>query len=1066
MRKGISFLILLFLCSLCASAQEVLRPRTDVTAFDNVGEMMRGNYQESPYYMSLDEGWDVVEKDSSVRYIRQLEVEGSWSDYHVYINVRGAYSISVKVNGKEVGVADDSRHWNEFLLDDYLQYKKVNTITIDALKYGNGLLLENQDTRVGLHGMPYLLFKSDPNVSDYNLQADYDANTHQGVVNLSAEVFCGKKKGKYYLEAEILDPSGKNVGRMGKWVVFNGRSENTVEMSYTCPSVNPWNAESPTLYYLTIRLRDEKMNEEELIGTHFGFRRIEIKNGQLLLNGKAITLKGVIYGQEYDTETDGHERMLKDIIAMKGNNVNAVRTAINSPIDPYFYNLCDRYGLYVIADANLHPVSNQNQAVATNSEYIPLFERRVDNLYGKYKNQTSIIAWCLGSTTDNGICMSSAYKRLKAQETYRPVIFPAADFGDATDVIAPILHDPNALKQYVAKSGERPCMVMKAVHGDQFSNLETIWPFVESHSVQGVFVAEWPIDAVALADLKQLFGPFDVKMTKLLPDEGEFVVYNRNDFTGFGNSIIEYNIFTNMKPFITGGDLPVAVPVGGSDKAIVRIPAVELQQGEELFVRFDMRTPSTMLNQGSAHIGSVSFPLKTKSGRGETKRITTAPDSSLFTLPVDLSFVGYDSVRCEVVGELVRKPDDNTLCKDRMLRYVTADNDLLCDVRCTQTVYGANDVVFDYSIAPAAGRTRHDALRPYLLVRQRADSVEWFGMDREVCIKGHNSGIVGIYADRFSPMLRQDVRWCALLGGDESTLIEVLHEHVAMKIEADHLELYPLSDTSFRLHIGKCQRANLATQAGYEYPRLTVGTLAPPVISSSAIRFSQPLEVTITSSQPCEIRYTLDGSEPTPQSPLYANPISIGTTTTVKARAFAKDMPPSFTSTRRFNYDYIVKTTFSRRPNTPYNVGTDTLLFDGIRGTADDFSRGWVGFAGGEVATTIQLARPIDVESIVIRYAHAPETWAFAPQKVAVVLSQDGEHYTDTVRAEVGFDPSSSDESGSRVVELHIAIDRPQVGYMKILPSTLATIPAWHRGKGLKPWLLMDELEVHEKANR
>jgi beta-galactosidase len=117
---------------------------------------------------------------------------------------------------------------------------------------------------------------------------------------------------------------------------------------------------------------------------------VEIKDGQLTVNGKAITIKGITYGIEHTEGYASREQMRQDIIAMKRTNINAVRTSRYSPMDPFFYELCDSYGLYVVADANLMPVSSQHQAVATDQDYAPLFERRVENLYGKYKNHTSI----------------------------------------------------------------------------------------------------------------------------------------------------------------------------------------------------------------------------------------------------------------------------------------------------------------------------------------------------------------------------------------------------------------------------------------------------------------------------------------------------------------------------------------------------------------------------------------------------------------------------------------------------------------------------------------------------
>jgi len=280
-----------------------------------------------------------------------------------------------------------------------------------------------------------------------------------------------------------------------------------------------------------------------------------------------------------------------------------------------------------------------------------------------------------------------------------------------------------------------------------------------------------------------------------------------------------------------------------------------------------------------------------------------------------------------------------------------------------------------------------------------------------------------------------------------------------------YLRIYPWSNTSFRIHLRPYSQADPASCYGIRFPRMTAGMLEPPVISGSELRFSQPLKVTITSQPGSEIRYTLDGSDPTQESPRYTAPFAINATTVVKACAFAKDMPPSFIATRKFNYDYIVSTTFSRKPNTPFNVGTDSILFDSEKGTVDDLSQGWLGFSGDGVVTTVRLAKPIDIEYVTLRFAHAPELWAFAPRQLSVALSTDGTTFVDTLQVSVPVDAASEDARDPRVVEVRVPVDRNGISMLKVDAQSIGTIPAWHRAKGLKPWLMMDEIEVSEATH-
>ena len=1068
MRKGLTVVIASCLIGVSGQWTAVrgqMPARANVTPYYDEAAIEKDAYRESPYYMELMGSWQQRQTDTSIQYTRQLEAERSWKDFLIYLNVRGGRAVRVMLNGKALGCGDDSRHWNEFLLSpELLRYDRANSLTIETMKQSRGALLEDATLPVGLNGEPYLLFKNDPNVADFTLVADYDAASSMGVLTLSADIYCGKRKGKYYLEVEVWDPRGRSFDRMGRWVVFNGKSEESLDISRSWPGVIPWSAEEPNLYTAVMRLRNDKMEEEETVGARFGFRRVEVKEGVLLFNGKAITLKGVTYGLQHTEGYALRQQMQRDIETMKQHNINAVRTSRYSPMDPYFYELCDRYGLYVVCDANLLPLSEQRQAVATDQEYMPLFERRVENLYGKYKNHTSIIAWSLGNTRDNGVCMTAAYKRLKAKEKTRPVIFSGADYGETTDIIAPILPEVSSL--HLKKQGDRPCLLLAAVDRVHFSSLEELWQLVvDNRQLQGGFVDVWPLSNVMLSELKHLYRPFDVKLDKMTPDDGEFIVFNRNDFIPFGYYSLDYNIFTNLRPAITGGELPVVPPCGGSDKVSMRIPHVDLQAGEEMFMRFDLRMSG---QSSSVSRGTVEFPLPQRTySRRMYDGVASTSEVDTQILRYQLSFVGYEDWQADLVDRQERHPDAQTLCMDYMVRYTAPDGNTMCDVRYTYTSFASGDVVVDFTMAPTDPSV-NNTLQPLLLIWHNGDSLTWFGTDREVCFRENNSGLVGTYTMPVNGLRRQQVRWCAAHKDGEGLFIEVLGAQCAIVADGHCVSLLPPSGEKVRLHLKQYREVAPVNFYGMNFPAMTLGMLEPPLITASEIHFSQPLTVNITTPQTSNqtiIRYTLDGSEPTETSPLYNGPFTVNVTTVVKARVFAKDMPPSFTATRKFNYDYIVRTTFSRKANTPYNVGADTILFDGEKGNVEELTRGWLGFSGEAVVTTVQLAKPIDVESVTVRYAHTPATWAFAPRQVKLAFSDDGATYTDTIVATIPFDPTEEAEATPRVVELKVPVNKRGVGYINVIPETMGKIPVWHRAKGLKPWLLMDEIEVDESVS-
>ena len=1033
--------------------------RANVVPYDDEDAIVKNDYRESPYYMSLSGRWDQKQTDSSRIYSREIEVEKFWKDYCVTLNVRCGYGCRIYINDKVVGGGDDSRHWNEFNLSGFLKYGKINELKIETLKSPVGALLECENREVGLNGEPFLLFKSDPNIEDFSLVADYDAATATGSLTVDATLFNSKKKGRYYLEVEIWDPQNHSFDRMGRWVVFDGKSEVTVDMSRSWTSAIPWSAESPNLYTAVLRLRDEDMEEEEVVGAHFGFRRVEVRDGLLQVNGRLITLKGVFLQTKYDNTS--RENLRKQLLTIKQNNINSVRCSV-SPQMPVFYELCDELGLYVVCDANLFPASTQQRAVATDKDFIPLFERRVENLYGKYKNYTSIIAWSLGDTRDNGICMGAAYKKMKDLEKNRPIIFSGAEFSANTDIVAFLNPDQQQLRQATSRVGDRPFLVLAA----PIDNYDQLWQRVENtRTLQGAFANG---DANVYSDLKELYSPFDVHFLKRTGDDVEFTVYNRNDFADFSKYILEYTIYTNLRTSISGGDLPVAIDGGGVETVKLRIPPVKLVAGEELFIRFDLSQRQKGRVVTTSHIGTVAFPLNEKNSQRSTfVNSGKAVVKDLETL-IKLQFSGHEDWAAEKVAVSQRNPDAGTTCVDAMVQYLS-EGTPMCYARVTYSFFGTGDMVADYTLSPTDAF--RGTLRPQLvfnLPQKDGDSIAWFGLDRDSRFSERVFGVPGIYKETRTGMngtTRQQVRWCTLQQKDTGCYIALIDKLFAVHFFGDSLLLIPDDGSqSIRLHMRLFEEnEHPGDFYAVEMPVVKTGIVELPKITASEVRFSQPLMITVTSSSKGEIRYTLDGSEPTETSILYTKPFELTTTTVVKARVFVKDMPPSFTATRKFNYDYIISTSFSRKPNTPFNVGTDTILFDGEKGSISDLQQGWLGFSGSDVTTTVTLAKQVDVENITLRFAHVPDNWAFAPKQIVVLLSSDGEHYNDSIQVAMPFDPSSKEESHSREVVLKVPVDKDGIASFKVEVDALSSVPAWHRAKGLKPWILMDEIEVNEK---
>ena len=1075
---------------------------------DEERSIAREAWRESPYYMELAGTWRQKNTDSSVLYTRQLDVERTWKDYRVYLNVRCGHACRVYLGGKEVGYADDSRQWNEFLLTPFLKYGKANTLVVEALKHPTGALLEDSAIAVGLNGTPFILFRNDPEVSNLGLSADYDAALGTGTLTVDATIFNSSRKGRYYLEVELVDPKGHQVDRMGRWVIFNKSSEEKTDISRTWPDVQPWTAERPALYTAVVRLRNENMDVEEVIGSPFGFRRVEVADGILLVNGKPVTLRGVTYGTEHTEGEASRLQMERDLKAMKLAGVNAVRTTRFSPMEPWFYSMCDRYGLYVVADANLTPASSGRRVVATEQDMIPFFEQRVENLYESLRNHPSIIVWSLGNTRDNGVCMTAAYKRLKALDKSRPVMFSGAQTGDNTDIIAPTFPTEADLQRLASGAG-RPVVMARSTDAPRFSALGPLWRMVENnYTLQGGFLDAWPLSSEMLYDLRNLYSPFAITMIRLGGGEGEFRLTNNSDFADFSRFRLEYSIYTNLRPNIISGELPLAVKAGESGKVGMRIPQLDLQPGEEPFIKFDI----SQRPEGSSRAVPVShtvFPLPMHKPAAELFRGGGAPlmlteDSAgvldirfgNYNVSFDKRLYLYDASRtrvlatpeplfegaydCErhVLASAYRVVDSATVCIDAMVRYTRKDGRTLCDVRETYAVRSTGDITVDYTfVAPPAGR---QAVEPVIQALRWQDhqAMRWYGHAHDMLIADGRWRDIEINTLATSALgyaeERHETRWAVLYDTVDGTAVmaRLADTVFTLRQHPGGLVLVPGTSTverrSLRLVLKVVDGmvdsvAEMCRVSTTVYPKVNTGIPEAPEIKANAVRFAKPLTVTITAQAAGDIRYTTDGSDPTVESLLYKKPFVIDATTVVKARVFVKNAPPSFVASRKFNYDYIARTTFSRKPNTPYNVGADQLLFDGERGDVTNLSRGWLGFSGNDVVTVVELAKPLDIESVVLRYAHNPAVWAFAPQAVTLSFSVDGTDYSDTVTVQQNFAPEAQSESQPRVVELNIPADRKGVGFVKITAHTIGAIPQWHRGKGLNPWLLMDEISVNEK---
>lgn len=618
--KKLLLLLLTFSGCLAYAQQPVevqedrIEPRANVITYDDENAIEKLRYDDSPYLYPLDDEWqqdahkDILSLD--------LSIPKEWRDYRLFFSLQAPSGYGLYIGEKLIGISHESGVPAEFDITGQVRFGKDARFSIRRVGDDDGALLDAPlTTPHSIHTS--LLLKPLQNVQDYTLTTQFFPDRQAGSYNIEAEIFNHRKKGKCYLEVVIWDPQGKEVDKLGKWVWFDKRTTVIQSLTSTLSKVQPWDAENPRLYTAVIRLYNEKMEIEDVVGTRFGFRSLSLQEN-LFLNGKPITFRGVTMRSFPQLDTPEKKQTVREaLLQMKRNNINAIRTCATTPPPEKFLELCDELGFYVVVDANLFPTSTMGQAVATDILYSPLFADRMRSLYGRNKNHTSILAWSLGESTDNGICMSEAYKVLKSIDRQRPVLFSAAQYADNTDLIAPQRANLDCLRQYMGKNATRALIMLSYgnADGNTFGGMQPLWQMVwDRPQIQGGFYdcGSWEniADKPYLSELKQLYAPFNVRLISTSIDQAEFEILNRQDFHPLADYKLEYVIGTALKPQIVEGEVSIPLKPGESQTFTLKIPSLTLYADEELFIFFTLRqrnnTPAISKN---TLLASYQFPL-------------------------------------------------------------------------------------------------------------------------------------------------------------------------------------------------------------------------------------------------------------------------------------------------------------------------------------------------------------------------------------------------------------------------------------------------------------------------
>ncbi len=483
----------------------------------NVGFAWRGHFNQQPPA--------VPTKDNHVgSYRREINIPANWDGKRVIAHFGSVTSnIYLYVNGQFAGYAEDSKVAAEFDITPFLK-KGKNLIAFQSFRWCDGSWCEDQDfwRLSGPARENYLYARSkDHRLLDVRVETELKNNYKDGALNITA-----KLQGNTLAYFGLYDPDGKEVIVTGTDNVKNGVAKYQLRVK----NVRKWSAETPNLYTLVVSpIQNGGMySPYEIIQVKVGFRKVEIKNKQLLVNGQPVLLKGA---NRHEMDPDegynvSEKRMIQDIMMMKRLNINAVRTC-HYPDDPRWYDLCDKYGLYVVAEANQesHGFQYGDDAAAKKPEFAKQIMERNQHNVSMFYNHPSIITWSLGNETVMGDNFIQAYKWIKSQDKTRPVQYEQARRGEGTDIFCPMYYPVAASEKY-AKDPNSPMPLIQCEYnhtmGNSGGNLSDYWNLIRKYPIlQGGF--DW--DFVDQALHRNIVKPMSILPYKMNNEELRKIEY-------------------------------------------------------------------------------------------------------------------------------------------------------------------------------------------------------------------------------------------------------------------------------------------------------------------------------------------------------------------------------------------------------------------------------------------------------------------------------------------------------------------------------------------------------------
>jgi beta-galactosidase len=490
------------------------KPEYDVSGWDEI--QVPSNWQLAgygmPYYLNsgyvFDKNPPFVQNDYNPvgSYRTEFEIPGNWQKRQVFIHFDGVESaFYMWVNGHKIGYSQGSRTPAEFNITPFLQEGK-NILAAEVYRWSDGSYLECQDfwRLSGIFRNVYLSAAPEVHLRDFEVRCELDEKYQDAELHVIAKVenYGNEEARNISIDVALLDGNHLPVE---SGILMNAESEyiapgaeSLLKMKADVGNPRKWNAEEPYLYTVLLAMKNKEGSVLEYQSCRFGFREVEIKKGQLLVNGVPVLLKGV-NRHEHDPNS-GHtitkESMLEDVRLMKEHNINAVRTC-HYPDDPEWYDLCDLHGLYLIDEANIesHGIGYRpDETLANKPEWKRAHLDRIQRMVERDKNHPSVIIWSMGNEAGDGTNFEAASDWIHHRDPSRPVHYERAGLRAHTDIYCPMYARIPHLIRYAEQTRDRPLILCEYAHamGNSVGNLIDYWDVIEEYDhLQGGFIWDW-----------------------------------------------------------------------------------------------------------------------------------------------------------------------------------------------------------------------------------------------------------------------------------------------------------------------------------------------------------------------------------------------------------------------------------------------------------------------------------------------------------------------------------------------------------------------------------------------